>query len=228
MIDADPTALAGISFVEFASDDADALHTLFTELAFSRTMGHAARHVDLYEQGSIVFLLNRSDTGHAGGFRREHGTSIVSMGWTTLLVPSDAAQVAIERGAIAAEGDHHWRGHRLAAVQGIGDSLIYFTPADERPYADLGFVPLERPDRVTPKGFRAIDHLTNNVARGTLQRWADFYTQVFGFSEVSYFDIRGAKTGLVSSALRCSGASSVTSSGAATSRASRRRPEHRP
>jgi 4-hydroxyphenylpyruvate dioxygenase len=51
-------------------------------------------------------------------------------------------------------------------------------------------------------GFRAIDHLTNNVPRGTLGRWAAFYKDVFGFSEVRYFDIRGVRTGLTSFALR--------------------------
>jgi 4-hydroxyphenylpyruvate dioxygenase len=35
-----------------------------------------------------------------------------------------------------------------------------------------------------------------------MQTWADFYKSVFGFTEVRYFDIRGAKTGLTSYALR--------------------------
>ena len=35
-----------------------------------------------------------------------------------------------------------------------------------------------------------------------MKQWADFYKNVFGFTEVRYFDIRGAKTGLTSYALR--------------------------
>lgn len=35
-----------------------------------------------------------------------------------------------------------------------------------------------------------------------MERWARFYKEIFGFTEVRYFDIRGAKTGLVSYALR--------------------------
>ena len=52
------------------------------------------------------------------------------------------------------------------------------------------------------KGFLVIDHLTNNVYKGTMKQWADFYKSVFGFTEVRYFDIRGVKTGLTSYALR--------------------------
>jgi 4-hydroxyphenylpyruvate dioxygenase len=67
---------------------------------------------------------------------------------------------------------------------------------------DRQCLPLDAPELVAPKGFLAIDHLTNNVEKGTMQAWADFYKHVFGFTEVRYFDIRGVKTGLTSYALR--------------------------
>ncbi len=35
-----------------------------------------------------------------------------------------------------------------------------------------------------------------------MERWSRFYKDVFGFEEIRYFDIRGAKTGLTSYALR--------------------------
>jgi 4-hydroxyphenylpyruvate dioxygenase len=69
-------------------------------------------------------------------------------------------------------------------------------------FFDLGFREIQNPIRVASKGFLAIDHLTNNVEKGTMQKWADFYKNVFGFTEVRYFDIRGAKTGLTSYALK--------------------------
>jgi 4-hydroxyphenylpyruvate dioxygenase len=66
----------------------------------------------------------------------------------------------------------------------------------------MGFVPHTSPDHRPAKGFLAIDHLTNNVPKGTMGAWVEFYKQVFGFTEVRYFDIRGVKTGLTSFALR--------------------------
>ena len=61
---------------------------------------------------------------------------------------------------------------------------------------------LEAPYIQPDRGFLSVDHLTNNVYKGTMQTWADFYKNVFGFTEVRYFDIKGAKTGLTSYALR--------------------------
>jgi 4-hydroxyphenylpyruvate dioxygenase len=197
-----PTGLRGIAFVEFAAPDADALHRLFVAFGFSRTMRHASRALDLYEQGEIRFLLNREPYGFAAGFRAQHGPCIASMGWRV----DDAARarrIAEARGARSrGEGDLFRAGRTpLPAIYGIGDSLIYFVDASDT-WSALGFVPLDQPDRVAPKGFTAIDHLTNNVAKGTMEEWALFYRRVFGFTEVRYFDIRGAKTGLTSHALR--------------------------
>src|SRR5690606_7410821 len=52
----------------------------------------------------------------------------------------------------------------------------------------------------TPKGvgFEVIDHLTNNVPAGEMQKWCDFYSKIFNFREARYFDIKGQQTGLSS------------------------------
>ncbi len=190
-----PCGLRGISFIELAAPDPDAIHRLLLAFGFSRTMRHRARAVDLYEQGGIVMLLDRSPTGFSARFTAAHGPCICAMGWR-VDDPRAAQSAAVARGARAADGDLP-----LPAVLGIGDSLIYFVAAD-RSWAALGFEPLAAPDRVPAKGFVAIDHLTNNVPRGELGTWAAFYERVFGFTQVRYFDIRGVKTGLHSFALR--------------------------
>ena len=46
-----------------------------------------------------------------------------------------------------------------------------------------------------------IDHLTHNVHRGRMAEWAEFYERLFNFREIRYFDIKGAKTGLLSKAM---------------------------
>jgi 4-hydroxyphenylpyruvate dioxygenase len=203
-----PLALDGIDFVEFASPDPDSLHRLFLEFGFSRVARHVTRDVDLYVQNDIRFLLNRDASSVGGGFARLHGPSICSMGWR-VKDARRAAEVAEQRGATLAEDVDLARGtasarEKVPAIVGIGGSLVYLVDNydDPRLWQAFGFVELESPDRVAPKGFLAIDHLTNNVEKGTMQRWASFYKDVFGFTEVRYFDIRGAKTGLTSYALR--------------------------
>ncbi len=188
-----PCGLAGLSFVEIAAPDPDAIHRLLLAFGFSRTMRHARRAADLYVQNDIAIVLDRETTGFAARFAAAHGPCICALG---LRAEPEAAELAVTRGARAADGDLP-----LPAIYGIGDSLIYFT-TETMTWADLGFAPLAVPDRVPAKGFTAIDHLTNNVPRGELRRWAAFYEDVFGFTEVRYFDIRGVKTGLQSFALR--------------------------
>ena len=46
-----------------------------------------------------------------------------------------------------------------------------------------------------------IDHLTHNVHRGNMAKWAGFYERLFNFREIRYFDIEGKKTGLFSKAM---------------------------
>jgi 4-hydroxyphenylpyruvate dioxygenase len=197
-----PTGLRGIEFIEFASSNPDALHRMFLEFGFSRTMRHMERNVDLYEQGEIHFLVNRDPKSFAASFEKEHGPCVSSMAWR-FENPAAALASVTARGAKTAKGDYQVGGQDVLAMKGIGDSLIYFAQeGDKSFYKNMGFVALETPDRVPSKGFDAIDHMTNNVSKGTMKQWADFYKEVFGFVEFRYFDIRGAKTGLTSYALR--------------------------
>lgn len=195
--------IEGIEFVELAGPDPDQLHRLLVAFGFSRTMRHATRDVDLYTQGEITFLLHRDDDGFAARFARRHGPCVPAMGWRVPDADVEAQEVAA-RGASVVDGDLARGSEVVPAVEGIGGSLIYLMDGwrDPRRWTRLGFVPHPEPVVVPSLGFRAIDHLTNNVARGTMARWASFYQDVFGFTEVRYFDIRGARTGLTSYALR--------------------------
>ena len=59
----------------------------------------------------------------------------------------------------------------------------------------------ERPPTCGRPGCRCIDHLTHNVHRGNMDKWAGFYEKLFNFREIRYFDIEGKKTGLFSRAM---------------------------
>lgn len=199
-----PVGLDGIEFVEFSSLDPQALHELFLAFGFSRVAKHKVKSVDLYRQGEIHFLLNRESNGHSAEFAKAHGPSITAMGWRVANA-GHAVATATARGAkLAQTGELQREGVALPAIYGIGESLIYFVEDSRRAdyFELLDFEPLAQPDIVEDKGFVAIDHLTNNVHQGTMKTWSDFYKNVFGFVEVRYFDIRGAKTGLTSYALQ--------------------------
>ena len=192
-----PTGLRGIDFIEFACPEPSRLHNLFTLFGFSQLSRHRALEIDLYRQNDITFLLNTAASSFGASFHKAHGPSVCSMGFRV----DDAQQAfdaAVSRGAKPYTGT----GGTLSApaIYGIGDSLIYFI--DESNKVDQAFTPLQSPNIVEDLGFLLVDHLTNNVHKGTMQYWADFYKNIFGFTEVRYFDIKGAKTGLTSYALR--------------------------
>lgn len=200
-----PIGLEGIEFVEFASAKSEVLHQLFQEFGFSLIKNHNKKSIDLYNQNDIHFLLNREAGSFGASFAEHHGPSICSMGWRVHDAKA-ALAIAKARGANICEKtdlvDAH--GNYIPAIYGIGESVIYFIDQWNtiELYDRLGFVAHKAPQMVAEKGFIAIDHLTNNVYKGSMQKWASFYKDVFGFTEVRYFDIRGAKTGLTSYALR--------------------------
>lgn len=196
--------LRGIEFTEFSSAKPQELHELFTAFGFSRIMRHKSKKIDLYQQRQITFLLNYEPTSFGTDFYDKHGPCVSSMGWK-VDDAKVALEVAVERGATESkEKDYTLSGSDIPTILGIGDSNIYFIDQfkSKTLYEDMGFEKLENPDIVEDLGFEFIDHLTNNVGKGELSVWSDFYKNIFGFTEIKYFDIRGVKTGLTSFALR--------------------------
>ena len=61
-------------------------------------------------------------------------------------------------------------------------------------------------------GLTYLDHLTHNVFRGNMAKWADFYERIFNFREIRYFDIEGKQTGLFSKAMTSPAARSASRS----------------
>lgn len=191
--------LKGIAFVEFSALEPRKLEQLFADFGFSRRNVHPDRNISLYRQNEINFFLNVHPGSFGTTFAKMHGPSISAMGWC-FKNAEYAFNIAIQRGAKACDvGDYD-----VPAIYGIGDSVIYFLDADSMKddFEPLGFVPDLTAPRATDKGFLQIDHLTNNVYKGTMDDWARFYKDVFEFTEVRTFDIRGQKTGLTSYALR--------------------------
>ena len=201
-----PLQMAGIDFVEFSTNEPAQLHQMFLDFGFSKIGKHKEKNIDLYRQGDITILLNYEVGSFADAFQEKHGPSISAMGWR-VKDAGFALETAVERGAKPCPiGDYGWtEGKTVPCMFGIGDSLIYFIEPDENgswSYKRFGFEELQDPVIVPDRGFLLIDHLTNNVYKGTMETWAKFYKDIFGFEEVRYFDIKGEKTGLTSYALK--------------------------
>lgn len=197
-----PLNLDGIEFVEYASPNPKALQDLFLQMGFTLVGKHKRKKVSLYRQNHISFVLNEEPGTFAHRFAKAHGPSICAMGLRTKDA-AEALQEAMKRGARPIDTINDQSSHSFPAMYGIGDSAIYFidryqnqTHFDE----DFEYVSTEKYPK--GKGLLTIDHLTNNVPAGAMQEWCDFYSKIFGFSEVRKFNIKGAATGLVSKVMR--------------------------
>ncbi|WP_373046830.1 4-hydroxyphenylpyruvate dioxygenase [Vulgatibacter sp.] len=192
-----PLGMRGLAFVEYASAAPEKLGALFADMGFVRIGRHRSLAVDHYRQNGIHFFVNHEPGTHAAAFTAAHGPCVCSLG--LLFEDAQAAfDEAVRRGAKPFQGKGTFD---VPAIHGIGDAVLYFVEASGPRSFQAHFESDWNAD-VRGVGFLAIDHLTNNVHRGTLGEWQRFYQEIFGFTEVRHFDIRGEETGLFSYALR--------------------------
>lgn len=199
---ANQLGLDGIEFIEYAAPDPSGLEELFMHLGMTKVGHHKRKNVTLYRQGRINFVINKEPNTFAAQFAKEHGPSICATGFR-VKDAKKAKEMTLARGARAIETSGDQASHSFPAIYGIGESAVYFIDRyNDGKHFDEDFDYLTKDN--APKGFglELIDHLTNNVPRGEMQKWCDFYSEIFDFQEVRYFDIRGQSTGLYSKVMR--------------------------
>ena len=196
-----PAGTDGFEFVEFSPPEPDKLDALFRRMGYMPVARHKSKAITLYRQGDITYVLNAEPSSHAMRFVEEHGPCAPSMAWR-VVDARHAFEHAVSKGAMPYLGDD--KALNVPAIVGIGGSLLYFIEtygAKGSAYDDefewLG----ERDPRPAGVGFYYLDHLTHNVYRGNMDKWWDFYRDLFGFKQIHFFDIDGRITGLVSRAI---------------------------
>ena len=198
-----PMGLCGFEFVEFASPTPGLLEPLFEKMGFTLVARHRSKNVLLYRQNEINFIVNNEPRSEAGYFAAEHGPSACGLAFR-VKDSHKAYNRALELGAQPIEIGTGPMELRLPAIKGIGGAPLYLIDRfeDGKSIYDIDFEFLPGVDR-RPKGhgFQVVDHLTHNVYRGRMTHWADFYSKLFNFQEIRYFDIKGEYTGLTSKAM---------------------------
>lgn len=194
-----PCGLNGFAFLEFSAPDPSVLESHFIQMGFYPRALHKELNIIRYEQGDIQFIVNATGQGQALQHAQIHGAGACAMGFKVANAYK-AFDYAIAHGATAFE-DNKAVDHGLPAIQAIGGSVIYFVDANHQPFKGKW---TQQPLKKTPEksaGLVAIDHLTHNVFRGNMDKWAKFYESIFNFREIRFFDIKGQVTGLISRAL---------------------------
>ncbi|TAK39137.1 MAG: 4-hydroxyphenylpyruvate dioxygenase [Lysobacteraceae bacterium] len=195
-----PMGINGFEFVEFAAPkgQGEAMRDYLRKLGFTAVARHKDRAITLFRQGTINFLLNEQPDSFASRFAEQHGPSACGF---AIRFRKPVAEVLAHVVANGGEEIEVEGAVGTLKIKGIGDCMLYLVD-DGRGDLYADFLPLQGVDQ-HPKGFGLtfIDHLTHNLFLGNMQKWSDYYEKLFNFREIRYFDIKGAKTGLLSKAM---------------------------
>lgn len=194
-----PCGLEGFAFLEFSGPDKEMIERQFVEMGFEQTATHAQQDISLYQQGTVQFIINNASDCQAKRHAEIHGTGACAMGFKVKNATL-AFDYAIKHGGIPFNDKEH-ANHGLLAIEAIGGSVIYFVDGEHQPFANQWKKATTPIAKQSSTGLMFIDHLTHNVYRGNMDKWARFYESIFNFSEIRYFDITGKLTGLTSRAL---------------------------
>ena len=199
-----PLGMAGLEFVEFAAPVPAALAQRFGQLGFKAIARHVSKDVTLYRQGQMNFLINAEPDSFAARYAEEYGMGVCAIG-----IRVNNARRAFERaltlGAWAFEGERVGVGElRIPAIQGIGDSHIYFVDrwrgrggqrggVGDISIFDIDFRPIDIATAHTDlenagTGLQVVDHFTQTVGAGRMQEWLDFYRNLLHFREIHEID----------------------------------------
>jgi 4-hydroxyphenylpyruvate dioxygenase len=144
------------------------------------------------EQGDIRLVLTTAFDGdhEIGQHVLEHGDGVKDI---ALTVPDAATayREAVERGARGVAEPHMVEDElgrvELASIATYGDTIHTFVNRSDYggPYLP-GFV-AQQGNGALGVGLRAIDHVVGNVELGQMNRWVEFYEQVFGMTNILHF-----------------------------------------
>ncbi len=196
-----PIGLKNVDCMKFCAESLDSkmLHD-FSQLGFQRKNKNDTEiH---YNQGQINFLVSATQSGQAHEYLKNHGEGVCKISFRVDDVEK-SLDAALKRGAelksdlIVEETEFGLI--KRASIQGFGDVLNEFI---QRPHEIFrsNLTSIENDENNNPLTTRVarIDHFTNNVPKGEMDHWTNFYKDIYGFVETRYFDIKGQKTGLES------------------------------
>jgi 4-hydroxyphenylpyruvate dioxygenase len=201
-----PMGIDGFEFVEFAAppDQAPLLHDYFRKMGFTKVARHKTRAISTYRQGDCTFLINEDPDSFAADFAAKHGPSACGFAIRVNKLAEWVRVQALKNGATPITNKELSKAVAAPVIEGIGGCMLYIVDR----YDDKGTI--HDPDyewmpdaEMMPKGLGLtfIDHLTHNLYFGNMDKWSNYYERLFNFREIRYFDIKGAKTGLLSKAM---------------------------
>lgn len=204
-----PLGVIRLDHIEYTTQNLESMHELYTRLGFSRIQDHTCAKHDMYyytqADMDIIFTIGKEEGVFQYDYYQKHGEGVCTLAFLVEDV-EHALNEAIKRGAEMLsdikENELEGTTYKTAAIKGFGDVRNLFVERSGKttlfgPQFSIIENPEMVPDDRNPNLIR-VDHLTNNVYQGDMEKWVQFYEDIYGFKQVRYFDIKGMKTGLFS------------------------------
>ncbi len=186
--------VAGVEFIEFAADDAEAasLGRILTSMGFRQTAEHIARDVTLWRQGGINIVINTELEGFAHSAYLTHGVSVCDIG----LKVADAAATVERARALGATSFSQPRLEGeldIPAIRGVGGGVMHFIDESSELARvwEIEFNPVEAPE-VSPRvdaGLTRVDHVAQTMNYEEMLTWTLFYTSIFDVAKAPMVDV---------------------------------------
>lgn len=205
MTDFDALKIMGFDFIEFAVADLDKALELYLKMGFEKagTREILERKLKSYRivQNDINIILSQSDDPKdpVAKFHQAHGDGIMAVAFRCEDAVS-ALEITAARGAEVVEAPRSYQKDfgsvTQSSIKAFGDVRHTFISREGNLFAE-GF---DVPYKISSRGYglMGIDHVTNNVAKGDLGIWVEYYEKIFGLSSTRFFDIHTQRTGLYS------------------------------
>lgn len=205
----DALRILDFDHLEFAVADLDRAALLYQRMGFQKVGQRELRERQLksylFAQGHIRIVLSQCSDAKdpVAQFVKTHGDGVINVAYLCEDAVS-ALEIAAGRGAEVVRSPRSFQRDfgevQLASIRAFGDVEHTFISRK----GDLFGEGFEGPCQsgIVGFGFTRIDHITNNVEKGKLDSWAEFYERVFGLQSVRFFDIHTKRTGLYSKVMQ--------------------------
>ena len=204
-----PLGIIRIDHYEITTNNLNTLDQLYRNLGFVRIQEHyCGKHDSFYYKQNdmdVLITVGKKEGVFQYDYQKKHGDGCCTLAFR-VEDAEYALNEAVKRGAEKLQDIREETIDgvtiKTSAIKGFGDVKNLFVERSGETKQFFGhFSLIENPEKISeekdPKLIR-LDHLTNNVYRGDMEKWVKFYKDIYGFIEVRYFDIKGLKTGLFS------------------------------
>lgn len=175
----------GLDFLEFCTLEPRKLSAQFESMGFHPVAVHQSHPVTIYQQNDIRFIINETPDSQAFQHAKRHGTSICSMGFKVRDADTALQYVRLKGGTPYQPLDEKLV-YDMPCIYGVGNMLIYFVEYQNKKsnyrnqFSDVS--------KILPASqqLSSLDHLTFNLYRGHMIKWADYFSKLFNFHEIPH------------------------------------------